>query len=290
MSADREDTGRTRPTLYLVATPIGHLQDITLRALQVLKQVDCISCEDTRRTSKLLRHYGIRIPLESHHEHNEARSSARLLAMLRQGKSIALVTDAGTPGISDPGYALVAACTREGIAVVPVPGPCAAVAALAASGLPTDNFYFAGFLPARSAQRQQRLRELASLPCTLILYEAPHRIQASLEDMLDVLGPRRACLAREMTKVHEEWLRGTLSEILEIVRSRSALQGEITLVVDRGEPPPQPASWPESLTLHLEREMRETGAPKNEALKSVARQRGISRKEAYCLLLRERDG
>jgi 16S rRNA (cytidine1402-2'-O)-methyltransferase len=279
---------RGTPTLFLVATPIGNLEDITLRALRILKEVDCVASEDTRRTAKLLNHYGIRTPQESHHKHNEAQSTARLLDLLKQGKSVALVTDAGTPSISDPGYMLVASCRREGVPVVPVPGASAALAALVGSGLPTDRFFFAGFLASRAAQRRKKLQELRSLPCTLIFYEAPHRLVASLEDMLSVLGPRRACLARELTKVHEEWLHGSLSEILETVRLRSRIQGEITIVVDRGGPALERGAYPASLRNHLEQEMRATGASDKEALKSVARQRGITRKEAYRLLLTER--
>jgi 16S rRNA (cytidine1402-2'-O)-methyltransferase len=286
-----EATSRNKhgtPTLYLVATPIGNLEDITLRALRILKEVDFIASEDTRRTAKLLNHYGIRTPQESHHEHNQAQSTARLLSFLRQGKSVALVTDAGTPSISDPGYMLVAACRREAVPVVPVPGPSAALAALVGSGLSTESFYFAGFLAPRAARRRKRLQELSSLSCTLIFYEAPHRLIASLEDMLSVLGPRRACLARELTKAHEEWLHGRLSDILDTVRSRSRIRGEITIVVERGEPARQSAAYPASLREHLEQEMRATGASNKEALRSVARQRGIARKEAYRLLLTER--
>ena len=271
--------------LYLVATPIGNLEDITLRALRILKEVDLVACEDTRRTAKLLSHFGIRSRCESHHEHNEAQSTARLLSVLHRGESVALVSDAGTPAVSDPGRMLVAACREAGISVVPIPGASAALLALVGSGLPADNFLFAGFLPARSSQRRKRLAELAPLRSTLILYEAPHRLIASLEDILDVLGPRRACLARELTKVHEEWIHGTVSSILETIRMRTKIMGEITLVIDQGEPARHPAAWPESVAHHLAQEMLATGAAKKEALKSIARQRGISRREAYRLLL-----
>ncbi len=276
--------------LYLVATPIGNLEDVTLRALSVLKEVSLIACEDTRHTSKLLSHYGISTPRESHHEHNESARIPRLLDVLRSGRDIALVTDAGMPLVSDPGYLLVTACRNEGIAVVPVPGASAVIAALAGSGLPADSFHFAGFLPSRPSARLRRLRELAAIPATLILFEAPHRILASLEEMVEVLGPRRACLARELTKIHEEFLHGTLPEILQKLRERPRVQGEITLVIDRGEPEEKTDSWPDSIDEHLAGEMSRTGAARNEALKRIAQQRGISRKEAYRLLLEEKAG
>jgi len=277
-------------TLYLVATPIGNLEDISLRALRILKEVDLIACEDTRRTARLLSHYGISTPRESHHEHNEVAHTPRLVEILRSGRNIALVTDAGMPLISDPGYPLVSACRKEGIRVVSVPGPSAVSTALAGSGLPADSFHFGGFLPPRAEARRRRLRELSTIPATLVLFEAPHRILLSLEDMVELLGERKACLARELTKIHEEWLHGTLTEILRILRSRASVQGEITLVIDRGQPAPEVATWPESIGEHLEEEMGRTGCARNEALKSVARQRGISRKEAYRLLLEEKSG
>ncbi|HYK90683.1 MAG TPA: 16S rRNA (cytidine(1402)-2'-O)-methyltransferase [Acidobacteriota bacterium] len=278
-------------TLYLVATPIGNLQDISLRALQVLKEVDLIACEDTRHTARLLTHFGISTPRESHHEHNEASHTSRLLNLLRSGQTIALVSDAGVPLVSDPGHLLVSACRKEGIPVIPVPGASAAVTALSASGLPTDSFHFAGFLPSRPEARRRKVRELSTIPSTLILFEAPHRILASLEDIAEILGPRQACLARELTKIHEEWICGTLQEILVTVQNRSGLRGEITLVIDRGTPPMQEiACWSESIGKQLEEEVGRTGSTRNEALKSVARQRGISRREAYRMLLKEKSG
>jgi len=272
-------------TLYLVATPIGNLEDISLRALRILKEVDRIACEDTRRAAKLLDHFGISTPRESYHAHNEASRTPRLLELLRQGKTIALVSDAGTPLVSDPGHRLVSACRREGIPVVPIPGPVAAVAALSGSGLPTENFYFAGFLDSRSAARRKQLAGLAGLSTTLIFYEAPHRVVAALEDMCAALGPRQACLARELTKLHEEWLRGSLYEILEILKSRPKVEGEITILVAPGSSPAAAAAFPESLEEHLDEEMRATGASRKDALRAVARQRGISRREAYQKLL-----
>ncbi len=277
-------------TLYLVATPIGNLEDISIRALSILKGVDLVACEDTRRTALLLEHYGIRTPRESHHEHNEARHSERLMDLLLEGKSIALVSDAGTPLLSDPGYVLVRACREACIDVVPVPGPSAAMAALTASGFPTDSFLFVGFLPSKHGARRKRLAEVATVPATLILYEAPHRILRTLEELTAALGDRQACLARELTKIHEEWLRGSLSKIAAALRLRPQIRGEITLVVDRTAPAVDeaPATLPPSLAQDVENEMKRTGASRKESLKSVARQRGISRKEAYRQLLLDR--
>ena len=268
-------------TLYIVATPVGNLEDITLRALRVLKEADLIACEDTRHTSRLLTKYGIRTPKESYHKFNEQSRTPRLLQMLHEGKNIALVSDSGTPLVSDPGYELVSCCRKEGIQVVPVPGPSAAIAALVGSGLPADSFFFAGFLPARGALRRRKLEELASVPATLILYEAPHRLIDSLEDMVAILGARRATMARELTKIHEEFLHGNLSELLEILRARTAIQGEITLVLERGEAREAESGWPASIKEHLQQEMERTGLPRNEALKAVAKKRGVSRRDAY---------
>jgi len=281
---------RSQSTLFLVATPIGNLEDITLRALRVLKEVDLIACEDTRHTARLLHHYGISTPRESHHEHNEASHTSRILALLRDGKNVALVADAGSPLLSDPGYTLVAACREAGFSVVPVPGPSAAIAALTASGLPTDCFYFAGFLPSRKGSRRKRLQEIAAIPATLVIYEAPHRLLETLEDMCAVLGGRQACLARELTKIHEEWLHGSLTDILGILRSRPAVRGEITVIVDRGLSAIAEAcpSWPASIAEHLQDEIRKSGSTQKEALKSIARQRGISRREAYRQMVLER--
>lgn len=283
MSANQASKG----TLYVVATPIGNLEDISIRALDVLKNVDLIACEDTRRTVLLLNHYGIATPRESHHEHNETRHAQRLLALLREGKSIALVSDAGTPLISDPGYVLVDACRKAGINIVPVPGPSAAVAALVGSGFPTDSFLFVGFLPAKKGQRRSKLQEIASVPATLVLYEAPHRLLHVLEDINEILGERQMCLAREITKIHEEWLRGTPLEIATALRARPQIRGEITLVVEGGASlaASEPAVWPASISQHLEQEMQKTGASPKESLKAVARQRGLSRREAYRQLL-----
>jgi len=291
MPPDIQESNRVTPPtgiLYVVATPIGNLEDITLRAIRILKQVDLIACEDTRHAARLLHHYGISTPRESCHEHNESQRTPHLLDLLRDGRSVALIADAGTPLVSDPGFRLVSACCDAGITVVPVPGPSALAAALSASGLPTDSFFFAGYLPSRRSARKSRLLELSRLPCTLIFYEAPHRLLAALEDMLATLGPRRACLAREITKLHEEWLRGTLEGILESMKARARVLGEITIIVDRGKEEASPGTRPDSIENHVEKVMTETGASQKEALKEVARQRGITRREAYRLLLEEK--
>jgi 16S rRNA (cytidine1402-2'-O)-methyltransferase len=279
----------TPGTLYIVATPIGNLEDITLRALQVLRGVDLIACEDTRYSARLLAHYGITAPRESYHDHNEKERTPRLLEMMRRGQNIGLISDSGTPLISDPGYPLVSACRKEGIPVVPIPGPSAVIAALAGSGLPMSRFYFVGFLPPRSKARKAELEQLRDLPATLIFYEAPHRLLATLADMRAILGPRPACLAREMTKMHEEWTRGTLTELLEIMNARAKIRGEITLVVGPG-----PAGTPEllspnvSLDEAVKDEVRKTGLSHKEALRAVARRLGISRKDAYRRLIEEK--
>ena len=190
--------------LYIVATPIGNLEDITQRALRVLGEVDLIACEDTRHTRKLLTHYGINTPTISYHEHNERERATELLARLQAGASLAIVSDAGTPGINDPGFRVVRLAIENGVRVIPVPGPSALITALVSSGLPTDEFFFGGFLPAKSNARRGRLSELRTTPATLVFYEAPHRIAATLKDAHEILGEREAVVARELTKMHEE--------------------------------------------------------------------------------------
>ncbi len=278
----------TQGKLYIVATPIGNLEDITLRAIRILKEVDLIACEDTRHTIKLLNYYGITTPRESYHKHNEASRSPRLLELIRGGNNIALVSDAGTPLLSDPGRTIVSLCRREGITVVTIPGPSAAIAALSGSGLSTENFFFAGFLPARASLRKRTLQKLASIAATLVFFESPHRLLNSLEDMAAILGPRRAGLARELTKVHEEWIMGTLAEIINQLKTQPKIRGEITLVVEGGEVVAVWSKWPVSLKQHLEEEMQRSGTTPNQALKSVAKQRGITRKKAYTQLLQEK--
>jgi 16S rRNA (cytidine1402-2'-O)-methyltransferase len=273
--------------LYLVATPIGNLEDVTLRAIRILKEADLIACEDTRHTQKLLRHYGIRKELVSYHEHNELTRSPELVIELEQGAKIALVSDAGTPGISDPGHRLVTLCLRHHIPVVPIPGPSALVAALAASGLPTEEFSFVGFLPPRSGARRKALDALKSEPRTLIFYEAPHRVVETLADALEILGARPAVIAREVTKIHEEFLRGPLAELLESARKR-APRGEITLLIGPGDPQMQQVDVSVSLKERVAQLEAEGGVDRKAALKQAARERGLGKREAYKQLLLDR--
>src|SRR5947208_5568434 len=217
-------------TLYVVATPIGNLEDITLRALRVLKEVDVIAAEDTRHTQILLSHYGIRTPLTSYHEHNEKTKARQLMSRLERGEQIALVSDAGTPAISDPGYRLAVEAIRGGIPVIPIPGASALTAVLSAGGLPTDRFVFDGFLPAKKQERRARLRALSSETRTLVIYEAPHRLTETLNDLVEILGDRETVLAREVSKVHEEFLRGRLTEVAKQIAGRE-IKGELTLLI-----------------------------------------------------------
>src|SRR5215203_5912918 len=220
-------------TLYLVATPIGNLSDITHRALQILKDVDLIACEDTRHTHKLLQHYAITTKTISYHEHNEQQRAAELIDFLKQGSDIAVVSDAGTPSISDPGFRLVRAAIESDLPVVPVPGPSALISALIAAGLPTDEFFFAGFLPSRANARRARLEQLRTVPGTLIFYEAPHRLAATLQDAVEILGEREAVVARELTKLHEEIRRGRLSDLARNYADKENARGEIVVLIDR---------------------------------------------------------
>ena len=214
-------------TLFVVATPIGNLNDVSNRALQTLREVDLIACEDTRQTIKLLNHFAIQKPLTSYHEFNEEKKGQELVDKLRGSTNIALVSDAGTPAIADPGYRLVRLCRQEGIPIVAIPGPNAAVTALAASGLPSDEFMFLGFLPSKKTARRERLAALMNVTSTLVFFEAPHRIESALEDVQDMWGDREVCVARELTKIHEEFLFGRLSE----VRPRIKALGEFVVVV-----------------------------------------------------------
>jgi 16S rRNA (cytidine1402-2'-O)-methyltransferase len=217
-------------TLYIVATPIGNLEDITLRALRILKEVDLIAAEDTRHTKTLLSTYNIRTSLTSYHDHNEKTKAHALVARLKQGENVALVSDAGTPTLSDPGFRLVQEAIQQGIPVVPVPGPSALTAVLSASGLPTDRFVFEGFLPVKKRERREKLSRLREEIRTLVFFEAPHRLKESLEDLLEILGDREVAVGREVTKVYEEFLHGRLSELSAQVEPRE-MRGEITLVV-----------------------------------------------------------
>jgi len=279
--------------LYVVATPIGNLEDISMRALRILKEADVIACEDTRQTLKLLSHFGISKRLVSYHEHNEITRAAEIVIELEQGAKVALVSDAGTPAISDPGHRLVSLCLRHGIHVVPVPGASAFVAALAASGLPIEQFVFAGFLPARPTERRKALRALAVEGRTLALYEAPHRLLDTLEDALEILGNRPAVVAREVTKLYEEFQRGHLEDLLVTARKK-APRGEITLLIGPpdGHQPHATASATEEkvpLARRVDEIMLERGVDRKAALKQVARERGITRREAYKQLLVTRE-
>lgn len=272
-------------TLYLVATPIGNLSDITHRALQVLRDVDVIACEDTRHTHKLLSHYGITTRTVSYHEHNEQQRAAQLIDQLKQGDNIAVVSDAGTPSISDPGFRLVRAAIENELPVVPVPGPSALISALIAAGLPTDEFFFAGFLPPRVNARRARLSELQSVPGTLIFYEAPHRLAATLKDAYEILGERDAVVARELTKMHEEIRRGRLSELSNHYE-REEPRGEIVVLIDRNV---ISAAKPQSTIGALVDQFEQEGMDQRAALKKAARELGISRAEAYRKLVSERN-
>jgi len=266
--------------LYLVATPIGNLEDITLRAVRVLKEAGLIACEDTRQTAKLLSHYGIGTPTVSYHEHNELRRAEELLDKLKSGISVALVSDAGMPGISDPGYRVVKLALDQGITVVPIPGASASLSALAASGLPTDAFEFRGFLPARSGQRWTELETIRAVPHTLIFYEAPHRIAEALDDIAEILGPGRpVVIARELTKVFEEFIRGTAAEVQKQLRERE-LKGEITLLIGKAEGELVPVAG-KNLRERLEEIMREQKLDEKAALKVLAKERGLGKSELY---------
>jgi 16S rRNA (cytidine1402-2'-O)-methyltransferase len=270
----------TRGKLFLVGTPIGNLEDITLRAIRTLKEVNLIACEDTRRTQKLLNHYQIRTRTISYHEHNEMTRAPELVIQMEEGSNIALVTDAGMPVVSDPGYRLVHLALRHNIPVIPVPGASAFVAALAASGMPVDKFRFLGFLPGKRGARRKALQELESATKTLVFYEAPHRLVEMLKDAREVLGDREVVVAREVTKLHEEFLRGKASELLDRLKKRP-VRGEITVLVGMASPGAENAATGRSMQQEIEQVMAERGLNERAALKVVARARRISRSEAY---------
>ena len=302
MPADPEEPQSTSenalaPGLYLVATPIGNLGDITLRALDVLRRVDRIACEDTRQTQKLLNHFEITTPTVSCHQHNEHQRAAELIAALKAGGRIAVVSDAGMPGISDPGSWLTAEAIAAGVAVIPIPGANAALSALVASGLSTDEFHFIGFLPEKAGARRTRLEALAAevqkneAARTLVFYEAPHRILETLTDLESVFGPAlRVVVARELTKIHEEFLRGTVAEARQELAGRDRIRGEITLLVD-AQPRAQgqvAGSVTEKIADRVARLQNESGVDEKEALKRIARELGQSKSDVYRELQRER--
>src|SRR5271156_4470852 len=269
--------------LYLVATPIGNLEDITLRAVRVLKEADVIACEDTRQTQKLLNHYGIATRTTSYHEHNEMTRAAELVLDLEQGARIALVTDAGMPGISDPGFRLIGLAIRHHVPVVPIPGASAFLAALVASGLPTDSFRFSGFLPAKQGQRRALLESVRESPRTQVFYEAPHRLLETLADVAELLGnDRHVVVAREVTKIHEEFLRGRAGEILQQLEARGGVKGEITLLIAKAEDQDvKPEASVASVAQRVREIMASESADEKSALKKVAKERGIGKSEAY---------
>ena len=271
-------------TLYILATPIGNLEDMTFRAVRILGEVDLIAAEDTRHSLKLLNHFGISKPLTSYFDHNQQFKGERILQALRQEKSVALISDAGTPCISDPGFNLVRAAVAEGIAVIPIPGPCAAVTALSASGLPSNTFTFAGFPPARQGKRRAFLNAIAPLPGTLVFYEAPHRLEETLRDIREVMGERQVVVARELTKIYEEFIRGTAGEVLAKV-SQGKVRGEVVVLVVPGE-----AEKAAALPLHelIGRLLRDEGLTVKDAAKKAAEMTGVTRNAAYAEALRVR--
>ena len=268
-------------TLYVVATPIGNLEDITLRALRVLKEVDVIAAEDTRHTQILLNHYGIRTPLTSYHEHNEKTKARQLMSRLERGEQIALVSDAGTPAISDSGYRLAVEAIRGRIPVIPIPGASALTAVLSAGGLPTDRFVFDGFLPAKKQERRARLRALSSETGTLVIYEAPHRLTETLNDLAEILGDREIVLAREVSKVHEEFLRGRLTEVAKQIAGRE-IKGELTLLIggSRGQSEVSQEQIEEEI-----RKLKDDGLRVKEIAEILGEKYGYSKKEIYRLAL-----
>jgi 16S rRNA (cytidine1402-2'-O)-methyltransferase len=280
------------PGLYLVATPIGNLEDITLRALRVLRSADRIACEDTRQTRKLLDRYSIATPTISSHEHNEAERSRQLIEELKNGARIAVVSDAGTPGLSDPGMVLATAAIAAGIPVYPIPGASAVLAALIASGLSTEQFSFVGFLPPKAGARRTALEDLAaglSLPTTVVFYEAPHRVADTLTDIEKVWGPDcRLVAARELTKIHEEFLRGTVHDVRNQLASRESVRGEMVLLIDAHPLSTTTANPPSSLQALIADLEKSEGLTEKDALKRIARERGLSKSELWRELQRER--
>src|SRR2546425_1812550 len=289
-SNSNHDTLAPGPVLYLVATPIGNMEDITLRALRVLKEVELIACEDTRQTQKLLNHYGITTRSISYHEHNEMTRAAELIVDLEQGTRMALVTDAGMPGISDPGFRLISLAIRHHVPVVPIPGASAFLAALVASGLPADSFRFSGFLPPKRGQRLKMLESIQASPRTQVFYEAPHRVKEAVEDIVEVLGAERhIVIAREVTKIHEEFLRGRASEILQMLNARAEIRGEITLLIGRQEETEQKTvKASATVRQRLAEIMAEQKLDEKAALKKVAKEIGVSKSEVYRELQRSK--
>jgi len=267
-------------TIYLVATPIGNLDDLSPRAVTILKQVDRIACEDTRHSGKLLRHFKIDKPLLSYHEHNENKRAQDLTRMARRGEQIAVICDAGMPGISDPGYRVVRAAIDQGVPIIPIPGPTAVETALAASGLPTDRFRFEGFLPSKKSLRRKAIEILKYERSTTIYYETPRRICDTLADIAELLGARPVVVARELTKLHEEFLRGTATSIISILEQRTVIKGEITLLIGGGKKTPPDSNDATNRVATL----LASGVDRMDAIKQVAREFGMSKSEMYRLV------
>ena len=286
MSSDKNDPPLA-PGLYLVGTPIGNLEDITLRALRILRSVDRIACEDTRQTQKLLNHFGIQTPTVSYHLHNEGPRAEELLTQLKAGARIAVVSDAGTPGIADPGHEIANAAIAAGIPVFPIPGANAAISALIASGIETESFTFHGFLPAKEGQRKTALEQLPRDSATHIFYKAPHRILDTLADLATIFGPSQpVVIARELTKLHEEFLRGSASDLHKQLASRAVVRGEIVLLFAPSAA--EASTLQKSIATEVAALMQSESLSEKDALKRVARDRGIGKSEAYRELQRER--
>ena len=290
-ASDEHSEPPLAPGLYVVATPIGNLEDITLRALRVLRQADLIACEDTRHTQKLLNHFEIKTPTQSYHEHNEAARTQELVERVAAGESVVLVSDAGMPGVSDPGERVIRAVIERGLNVVVVPGASALVSALVVSGLSTGQFRFVGFLPPRSGERRSALESLASVTETLVFYEAPHRITEMLNDLARILGPdRKVAVARELTKVHEEFLRGTAAEVSREMARRGPAKGEITVIVTgRSDLQEEPAAR-RTVAERIHQLISSESLAEKDALKQAAREFGLSKSEAYREWQRKKQG
>ena len=273
---------------FVVSTPIGNLEDITLRAVNVLKDCDVIACEDTRNTKKLLARYGIETPLTSYHEHNEAEKSPKLLEKLKEGKDVALVSDAGTPSVSDPGWRLVNLSIENNIEVIPIPGPSAVLSALVVSGLPTDSFLFLGFFPKTAGKKKELLKDVKNYPYTLIFYESARRLSGTLSVLLEILGDRNICVAREMTKLYEEVLRGSFSEVISVLSERETLKGEVTVVVEGSGDGHNEASA--DTAQKMLRLLKEKGFSLSEAVSLVSRAFGVSKNIIYRVALEIWDG
>lgn len=279
----KTETGK----LYLVATPLGNLEDITYRALRILTEVDLIAAEDTRHTLKLLNHFKIKQKMISYFRHNEREKTGEIIDKLLSGANVALVSDAGMPGISDPGYMLVAAAVKNGITVVPIPGASAVITALAASGLPTDSFWFEGFLPRKAKERAEILAELAQVRGTIVIYEAPHRLEVTVKHIYEVLGDRKAVLARELTKVHEEFIRGTLAEIITWIE-KNTIKGEFTIIIAGKTDDKNRQNSTKQIISTNGKEDEVENLSLRQRLKKIADETGKTSKEIYQLYLQEK--